>query len=28
MGFDEYLEDTEVTATRDSLCSGHAELSL
>jgi ATPase subunit of ABC transporter with duplicated ATPase domains len=28
MGFDEYLEDAEVTATREALCNGHAELSL
>jgi len=28
MGFDEYLEDPEVTATRERLCNGHAELSL
>ena len=28
MGFDDYLEDPEVTAARESLCNGHAELSL
>jgi ATPase subunit of ABC transporter with duplicated ATPase domains len=28
MGFDDYLEDPEVTATREALCNGHAELSL
>jgi ATPase subunit of ABC transporter with duplicated ATPase domains len=28
MGFDDYLEDAEVTATREALCNGHAELSL
>ena len=28
MGFDEYLEDPEVTAAREALCNGHAELSL
>jgi ATPase subunit of ABC transporter with duplicated ATPase domains len=28
MGFDDYLEDEEVTATREALCNGHAELSL
>jgi ATPase subunit of ABC transporter with duplicated ATPase domains len=28
MSFDEYLEDAEVTAAREALCNGHAELSL
>ena len=28
MNFDDYLEDAEVTATREALCNGHAELSL
>jgi len=28
IGFDDYLEDPEVTATREALCNGHAELSL
>ena len=28
MGFDDYLEDAEVTAAREALCNGHAELSL
>jgi hypothetical protein len=28
MSFDDYLEDAEVTATRERLCNGHAELSL
>ena len=28
MGFDDYLEDPEVTAAREALCNGHAELSL
>ena len=28
MGFDDYLEDAEITATREALCNGHAELSL
>jgi ATPase subunit of ABC transporter with duplicated ATPase domains len=28
MGFDDYLEDPEVIATREALCNGHAELSL
>ena len=28
MSFDDYLEDPEITATREALCNGHAELSL
>jgi ATPase subunit of ABC transporter with duplicated ATPase domains len=28
MGFDDYLEDADITATREALCNGHAELSL
>jgi ATPase subunit of ABC transporter with duplicated ATPase domains len=28
MTFDDYLEDAEITATREALCNGHAELSL
>ena len=28
MNFDDYLEDAEITATREALCNGHAELSL
>jgi len=28
MNFDDYLEDADVTATREALCNGHAELSL